>query len=181
MSMAGTTNGGIGTYFFGGNTLTASSGNLSLTGSSNSSNGVFFVGTDSVTNVGAGTLSISGTSSTYRALEFYIGSNVTVSGNTQLSGTANSGSGVFFNNSSAFTDSSGDVTLNGTSTSGVGTRFAATRRHQFRIRRPDHHRHDRLQSGIAGDECGLARQQRHGNLDGRRDQRFRQRPSIQQL
>jgi len=122
LTVNGTSSSLVGTLFNGGVTLTASSGDLTVNGTSSTSNaGLQLRGTDTITNSGAGLLSLNGSSSTYRGVEVFAGANLTISGNTSLSGTAATGIGVLFGTSSVTSVAAGNFTVNGLSSSTSGT------------------------------------------------------------
>jgi filamentous hemagglutinin family protein len=122
----------VGLLLNGSNNVTAQSGSLTLSGTAVSDAGLQLRGTQTLTNSGATTFAFNGTTSTYRGLELLggVSTNVSVSGDASFSGTSNTGTGVIFGNSSAFTVTGGNVNVTGlsTSTSGtgatLGTRFA---------------------------------------------------------
>ncbi|MGJ4953666.1 beta strand repeat-containing protein [Bradyrhizobium sp. HKCCYLS20291] len=119
VSLNSTSSSYIGMEFEGNNTVTASSGNLTFSGHATSDAGLQLRGTVSIVNSGVGALGLNGTTSSYRGLDFFSGSTVTVSGNAALAGISSTGTGAFFG--SSFDVTGGNVSVNGTSTATTGT------------------------------------------------------------
>ena len=123
VTLNGTSNSFVGLLLNGGNTVTASSGDLAFNGTSTSDAGLQLRGSVGLINAGATTFAFNGNTSTYRGLELLgaASTNVTVSGDTSISGTSNTGTGVIFGTSSTFGVSSGNVTVSGLSSTAAGT------------------------------------------------------------
>jgi filamentous hemagglutinin family protein len=117
-----------GIYFVGNNSVTASSGTMSLTGTATTSgtgieqNG----GTLTLTNNGTGAFSVTGTSSSYFGLDLAVGTLLATAGPISVSGSSTSSVGFDFSGNNAVTASSGALTLNGTSTSNDGILLRGT-------------------------------------------------------
>lgn len=123
VSISGTNNGsasqGYGLYVNGGNTITASSGNLTLSGTSTPANGVWFnSATTTLTNSGAGTLALNGTSATHNGIRMNTSTGLITSGTVTLTGSSSSGSGFSAKGSNTLTVSSGNLTISGATSSG---------------------------------------------------------------
>ncbi|MGA2292709.1 beta strand repeat-containing protein, partial [Bradyrhizobium sp.] len=121
----GTENTGV--SFAGANSVTSSSGNLTIQGTAINGTGLnFATAATTLTNLGAGTLSLSGASSSGVGVAMISGVSVTTSGTVAISGTSDGvmggftpsgthGIGVFAGGNNAVTISSGALTINGTS------------------------------------------------------------------
>jgi hypothetical protein len=121
VALSGTSSSYAGLLLSGGNALIASSGNLTANGTSSTDAGLQLRGTDTLTNSGAGLLSLDGNSTPYRGAEIFANANVTISGNTSISGTSTTGLGIDFSTVSTTSISSGNLTVAGLSTSASGT------------------------------------------------------------
>jgi filamentous hemagglutinin family protein len=123
VSISGTNTGSssqaYGLYINGGNTITDSSGNLTLSGTSSTANGVWFnAGTTTLTNSGTGTLALNGTSGSLNGIRMNTSTAVTTSGTVTLSGSSTSGSGFSAKGSNTLTAASGNLTISGATSSG---------------------------------------------------------------
>ena len=123
LSVVATSNSGDAATLDGGTTFTVSSGNVTMTGTSTSGKGVNFLGSNAVANAGAGTLIISGTSSTQSGFKPVGNASLTTSGNMTFNGTSASFRGIYIQGANGLTVSSGNLAMNGSSTSGFGVLF----------------------------------------------------------
>ncbi|HEY9063422.1 MAG TPA: MBG domain-containing protein, partial [Burkholderiaceae bacterium] len=128
VSINGTSNSFNGLWFLG--TTISNSGTLAFSGTSTSNSAVWLngSGTLSFANSGSGTISLQGSSAGLHGIRFNTGAALTTSGPVQLSGTSGSGgSGFSLKGSNAITISSGNVTINGTASGGhAGVDLAAS-------------------------------------------------------
>ncbi|MGA2293220.1 beta strand repeat-containing protein, partial [Bradyrhizobium sp.] len=123
ISLTGNSNSSFGINFNNANSVTDSSGILSLVGTSTSSNGVWFnAATTTLTNSG-GTLSMSGVSGSGNGIAMFTGTGLTTSGTMAISGSSTSGNGFVAQGSDAVTISGGALTINGTTASGAKAGF----------------------------------------------------------
>jgi len=121
MTANATTSTGTGVYMDGSDTLSVSSGTLSLYGTATTSGlGADLLNSDTLTNSGSGALNISGTSNSGIGMKAVGNASLTTSGSVTLSGTSNSGNGLFIQGANSLTVSSGTLTLSGNSTSAAG-------------------------------------------------------------
>jgi filamentous hemagglutinin family protein len=122
VSVTGSGSNWLGIYLQDTNNLTNSSGNLTLTGTSQVNSGIFISGATSFFTNNGSSLSFIGNSQSYRGIDFYDSSRMTFAGGVTLSGRATTGIGTNFERN-AISISSGDLNISGTSTSGAGVRF----------------------------------------------------------
>jgi filamentous hemagglutinin family protein len=128
VTLSGTSNTAVGAYFLGPNSVSNTAGNLTINGTSTSNPGVWFnAGAIALSNSGAGTFAVNGTSSSSSFWGVGLNTSVglTSSGNLTLSGTSGGGSGILLIGANSVTDSAGNLTLTGTSTSNTGFVFQA--------------------------------------------------------
>ena len=81
------------------------------------------IGTISLINGGAGSLSLTGTAGTNNGVTIASNTNVATSGNVSISGTSLSGTGVVAAGNNAITMTSGALTLTGATSSSAATGF----------------------------------------------------------
>ncbi len=122
MTLSGTSLGNaVGAYFLGTNSVTDAAGDLTINGTAISASGVFFnTGTSTLTNSGAGTFALNGTSSSFWGVGLNVSVGLTTSGNLTVSGTSSSNTGIFLNGTNNVSDTAGNLTMSGVSTSDPG-------------------------------------------------------------
>ncbi|MEP7295967.1 MAG: filamentous hemagglutinin N-terminal domain-containing protein [Burkholderiales bacterium] len=115
------TNGAYGVKLFGDNSLSNSSGNFTLSGTSNSNHGVLFNnGANTLTNNGAGSLGVIGTSASGSGLRVESNTNLSSGGTVTLAGVSTSNVGLNFGGTNTLTASSGNLSFSGSSVSNSG-------------------------------------------------------------
>ncbi|HZR90535.1 MAG TPA: filamentous hemagglutinin N-terminal domain-containing protein [Bradyrhizobium sp.] len=118
VTVSGSSVNSSGVFFAGTNSVTDSGGNLALSGSSSANTAVWVGGNLALTNSGAGTLALNGTGTTSSGLSgigFGTGVNLTTSGAVTVSGSSVNSSGVFFAGTNSVADTGGNLALSGSS------------------------------------------------------------------
>jgi filamentous hemagglutinin family protein len=126
VTLSGTSSTSDGLSFKGSNTITISSGAPTLSGVSTSGNGVYFQNSVVIANQTASQVAIAGTSANNFGFKIESGANVSSSGSVLLSGMSTNFYGLNNVGGNTISTTSEALTLSGTSTTGTGVYLSGT-------------------------------------------------------